>query len=285
MKCTIQKADFADIHTDIIRSESIGNGVQKMGYKSRVDWCDSTWSPVTGCLHGCEYCYAKRIAERFGSNLMPIFTKYPVLDKPVRNLGIDAGKIQPYPFDFTPTFHRYRLGEPARWTRPRNIFVCSMADLFGEWVPDAWIREVFEACEAAPQHRYLFLTKNPARYMELAVNGVITKDHSNFWFGSTATTPETPFFWHNELHTFVSIEPILGPFKDLTDDGIDPVSKVKWIIVGAETGNRKNKVTPKASWIMDIVQNAETTNTPVFMKESLRELMGDDFRQEFPWEV
>lgn len=24
---------------------------------------------------------------------------------------------------------------------------------------------------------------------------------------------------------------------------------------------------------------------PIFMKESLRGLMGDDFRQEFPWEV
>ena len=138
-----------------------------MGKKTKIDWADATWNPVTGCLHDCEYCYARRIAERFGSNLMPIFTKYPVLDKPVRNLGIDAGKIQPYPFDFTPTFHRYRLGEPARWTRPRNIFVCSMADLFGDWVPDGWIQEVIAVCDAAPQHRYLFLTKNPSRYKEL----------------------------------------------------------------------------------------------------------------------
>lgn len=36
-----------------------------MGYKTKIDWCDSTWNPVTGCLHGCEYCYARRIAERF----------------------------------------------------------------------------------------------------------------------------------------------------------------------------------------------------------------------------
>ena len=55
--------------------------------------------------------------------------------------------------------------------------------------------------------------------------------------------------------------------------------------MGAETGNRKDKVIPKASWIMDIVQSAETTNTPVFMKESLREIMGDCFRQEYPWEA
>ena len=37
-----------------------------MGKKTKIDWCDSTWNPVTGCLHGCAYCYARRIAERFG---------------------------------------------------------------------------------------------------------------------------------------------------------------------------------------------------------------------------
>lgn len=33
--------------------------------KTKIDWCDSTWNPVTGCLHGCEYCYARGIAKRF----------------------------------------------------------------------------------------------------------------------------------------------------------------------------------------------------------------------------
>lgn len=55
--------------------------------------------------------------------------------------------------------------------------------------------------------------------------------------------------------------------------------------IGAETGNSKNKVAPKREWIDDIVDACEDYGTPVFMKESLRELMGDDFRQEFPWEV
>ena len=155
-----------------------------MGNKTKIDWADATWNPVTGCLHGCEYCYARRIAERFGSNLMPIFTNYPVLDEPVRSGGFDCGKNQPYPFDFTPTFHRYRLDEPARWTRPRNIFVCSMADLFGEWVPDGWIQEVINACLAAPQHRFLFLTKNPGRYCHLERAGIMPKG-DNFWFGAT----------------------------------------------------------------------------------------------------
>lgn len=33
-----------------------------MGAKTKIDWCDSTWNPVTGCLHGCAYCYARKIA-------------------------------------------------------------------------------------------------------------------------------------------------------------------------------------------------------------------------------
>ena len=255
-----------------------------MGTKTKIDWCDATWNPVTGCLHGCEYCYARRIAKRFGSNLMPIFTNYPVLDEPVRSVGFDGEKIQPYPFDFTPTFHRYRLGEPARWTHPRNIFVCSMADLFGEWVPDEWIETVINACLAAPQHRYLFLTKNPARYIKLAEKNNLP-DADNMWYGSTTTTPETEFFFSSGHNTFLSVEPILKPFADSLGGGVQACEKTDWIIIGAETGSRKDKVTPKASWIMDIVQSAETTNTPVFMKESLRGLMGDDFRQEFPWEV
>lgn len=208
--------------------------------KTKIDWADSTWNPVTGCLHGCEYCYAKAIANRFGWHA----NEPDINERVLYEITVFDGKKQPYPFDFAPTFHQYRLGEPAAWTKPRTIFVCSMADLFGEWVPDEWIKQVFEACEAAPQHRYLFLTKNPARYMHLISNGIIPENQPNFWFGSTATIPEMEFFWCDEVNTFVSIEPILAPFEDLTDEGVDPASKTNWIIVGAETGNRKNKVVP-----------------------------------------
>ena len=54
-------------------------------------------------------------------------------------------------------------------------------------------------------------------------------------------------------------------------------------IIGAETGNRRNKVVPKRDWIMPFVEMCDEQGTPVFMKESLREIMGADFRQEFPW--
>jgi hypothetical protein len=53
--------------------------------------------------------------------------------------------------------------------------------------------------------------------------------------------------------------------------------------VGAETGNRKNKVIPEKGWIMELAEECDKRKKPIFMKESLRALMGDDFRQEFPW--
>lgn len=249
--------------------------------KTQIDWADSTWNPVTGCLHGCEYCYAKAIANRFGWHA----NEPDINERILHEIPVFDGKKQPYPFDFAPTFHQYRLGEPAAWTKPRTIFVCSMADLFGDWVPDEWIKRVFEACEAAPKHRYLFLTKNPARYIELAEKDILPDGADNMWFGSTATTPETEFFFSGGHNTFLSIEPILKPFHDSLNAGVQACEKTDWIIVGAETGNRKDKVIPKADWIMEIVQSAEKTNTPVFMKESLRGIMGDCFRQEFPWEA
>ena len=270
-----------------------------MGTKTKIDWADSTWNPVTGCLHGCDYCYARKMAYRFGSvgfesntengyecDLYEGTGENHVLNYPAfREWKNGRTTKAPYPFCFDPTFHRYKLDEPQHWKKPRNIFVCSMADLFGEWVPDEWIEAVINACIAAPQHRYLFLTKNPARYMYLIANGIIPENQPNFWFGSTVTIPEMEFFWCDEANTFVSIEPILAPFEDLTDEGIRPASKTDWIIVGAETGNRKSKVIPQKSWVDEIVGVAKETGTPVFMKDSLHELMGSDFKQEFPWEV
>ena len=136
---------------------------------TRIDWCDSTWNPVTGCKGGCDYCYARSIANRFGGwttggvkTTQNFFSDPPVLDSPLL-LERKSGKAvkAPYPFAFTPTFHRYRLEEPLKKRKGQNIFVGSMADLFGRWVPTKWIVEVLDICREAPQHNYLFLTKFP----------------------------------------------------------------------------------------------------------------------------
>ena len=279
-----------------------------MGTKTKIDWCDATWNPVTGCLHGCEYCYARRIAERFepyeiydpemalqrhaiaNKQLIGLGAPY-VLDFPWQQRNKN-GTIQnaPYPFGFVPTFHRYKLDEPQKWKKPRNIFVCSMADLFGEWVPDEWIKEVLKACEAAPWHRYLFLTKNGKRYKELYEKGIMPMGmHAwNKWFGCTVEKETDEFFFNNlygngiDHQGFLSIEPMLSDFEPGVID--QDATGIKWVIVGAETGNRKGKISPQKVWVEHIAQTCKASGIPLFMKDSLRELMGEDFKQEFPWE-
>lgn len=244
--------------------------------KTRIDWCDSTWNPVTGCQHGCEYCYARGIAKRFGKNLPDLS------DFASRNKGLHLldNKIDstPYPFGFEPTFHAYHLNDYID-KKGRNIFVCSMADLFGDWAPDNWIEEVFKACEKAPQHNYIFLTKSPGRYIELEKDRRLPWA-DNFWFGSTVTKLEDRYTWFTEkkFHWFLSVEPIMEDLGPMDEDAPKP----EWIIVGAETGNRKDKVIPEKSWIESLLEECRKYNIPMFMKSSLAEIWGEQLIQEFP---
>jgi len=188
----------------------------------------------------------------------------------------------PFPFEFAPTFHTYKLEEPLRRKKPTTIFVCSMADLFGEWVPNEWIQEVFKACAKAPWHTYIFLTKNPARYMDLILEGIL-KPEPNFWFGSTVTVPEDLFFYCDGMNIFVSIEPIMAQFPD---DDNNMIRNIKWVIIGAETGNRSGKVIPEREWITGLVKQCHEAKTPVFLKDSVQKIMGPDYDlrplQQFP---
>lgn len=283
--------------------------------KTKIEWCDSTWNPVTGCKHDCGYCYARTIAERFRGrgDLREAGTGF-WLDKDIfevsRGSGVYEtryalttgekpepfkpynGKITPYPFGFSPTFHRYRLEEYEKKTG-RTIFACSMADLFGSWVPDSWIEEIFSACEKAPQHNYLFLTKNPQRYADLdCADKLPIRD--NMWYGTSITNAEqmkqaadTFGQLPTRAKTFFSIEPILEDIAatsgwTFADNG----NYANWIIVGAETGRRKEKVVPERSWIEKITTDCDDGGIPLFMKDSLIPVVGeDDMRREFPREL
>ncbi len=277
--------------------------------KNGIEWCDATWSPISGCYGGCDYCYARKIAMRFegkysklldsnGNTTLDFHTKntdagviYTLDEMKYKRLENNDIMPSPYPFGFTPTFHRYRLSEPQQVKKPQRIFVCSMADLFGVWVPDSWIQQVFAACEAAPQHTYMFLTKNPKRYEKDAglLYWPITAKH---YFGITVcnqTMISDAVHYIGEMlmltKTFLSIEPIqehiIIPVK-----AISGVRKwINWVIIGSETGNRKKKIVPDKSWIDSIAAQCKTAGIPVFMKESLRGLMGEDFVQEWPAEL
>ncbi len=258
--------------------------------KSKIDWCDFSWNPITGCHHECTYCYARKQARRFcgdvrinkGSDQLEHDreAKLWTLKEPFKS---EAGKTIPFPAGFEPTLHEYRLSMPALKKKPANIFVCSMADLFGEWVPDEWIKRVFEACRAAPWHNYLFLTKNPNRYCKMANASTLPKDR-NFWYGTTITKAGDTFFGGRITdNIFLSIEPLQGSLNA----GIGSFGGAKWIIVGAETGNAANKITPEREWIENIIEAAKLTQASVLLKDSteMKRIWGEEIIQELPAEL
>lgn len=219
--------------------------------KTKIDWVGYECNPAMGCPNGCEYCYARKLNTRF--KWIEDWSK--------------------------PQFFPERLKDFYSKT-PKSIFIDSMSDI-GTWKQE-WLNAVLKAINENPQHRYIALTKRFDRLTDLlnrASVGVV----NNLYIGTSVTTQAqadkyTIFDWLNDNIDFFSIEPILEPIK------LPFIPKT--LIIGAETGNRKGKVIPQKEWIDSLVAQADAHNCIVFMKESLRKIMGDDFRQDkLPWEI
>lgn len=144
--------------------------------KTKIEWTDNSWNPIRARFweiqddgsgkerigHHCEKvseacrnCYAEPINKRLGTGLE---YKPGNLYRPERE-GYNNGEAKVF-------LDERVLLEMLRWRKPRRIFVCSMTDLFGDWVPDEWIDRVFAVMALAPQHQFQVLTKRPKRMRE-----------------------------------------------------------------------------------------------------------------------
>lgn len=162
-----------------------------------------------------------------------------------------------------PQFFPERL-ESLKSKKPRAIFMDSMSD-YGLWEID-WLKAVDKAMMENPHHAYIFLTKTNKKGTNLKPK--------NVFFGKSITKGNFP--GRKEYFDFLSIEPLHAPVGIV----FDLLPNLKQVIIGAETGNRKGKIKPKKEWVESIVKQCDKHNVRVFMKESLRELMGSDFRQD-----
>jgi protein gp37 len=105
-----------------------------MSDNSKIQWTDATWNPVRGCTKispGCTHCYAETFAERFR--------------------GVPG---HPFEFGFGLRLVPEKLGDPIRWSKPKQIFVNSMSDLFHEGVPGEYIEKFCRVMLAANWHAY-----------------------------------------------------------------------------------------------------------------------------------
>ena len=220
--------------------------------KTKIDWCDCTLNPVIGCKNNCKYCYAKKQNDRF--HFVPNWCE--------------------------PQFFPERLKQ-LNCRKPKSIFMDSMSDV-GWWEKD-WGRQVYETMHKNPQHNYIFLTKGgkyPSGFHEI-LELCAFYENKNIFFGKSITMNGQ--YNCSEQYDFISIEPILEPI-DLS--AIKYTLYTRQVIIGAETGNRKGKVIPKKEWIDDIVKQCDIKGVRVFMKSSLKEIMGKDFRQDkLIWDI
>lgn len=216
-----------------------------------VDWARFTWNPVTGCLHGCGYCYAREIAN------MPRMA-------------------DSYPAGFTPLFHPERLLAPKNTAIPEKaadqpqfgrVFVCSMADLFGEWVPEEWIAQVFAACNDAPAWEYLFLTKFPKRYRRIDLPPAM-------WAGASVDTQKRVAGTEAAMREldvkvrWLSVEPLLEPLT------FDDLSWCDLMVIGAQSATTQPEgpvpaFAPPFRWVADLVRQADEAGVPVYLKANL----------------
>jgi protein gp37 len=275
--------------------------------KTKIDWCDRTWNPVTGCRHNCGYCFARGFAQRFGGcvlhqldmeqcNIKTIQCEFKPneilsLEEPLTRITKSGYEVKAaYPAGFNPTFHRYRLDEPKHVKKPQRIFAVDCGDLFGTWVPNEWLLEVFAAAAAAPWHRYVYLTKAALGYYRLNKPEISGAPQTKAIlpisvFGMSATNDRDARRAMNDLGDVPKAAAALlclEPLHERIYLDRHQLSRIEWVIVGAETGNRKGKVTPRREWVQAIVDTCREAGTPVFLKGNLAAVWGDELIQEYP---
>ncbi len=212
-----------------------------MSTSTGIEWTDATWNPVTGCSKvspGCKHCYAERLAAR-----------------------LQAMGNRRYARGFAVTLHPDLIELPLRWRRPRRVFVNSMSDLFHEEIPEAFIRQVFETMARAHWHQFQILTKRSARLRELSSR---LPWPPNVWQGISI---ESAAYVRRvrDLQCvpaavrFLSIEPLLGPIRQLPLDGIN------WVIVGGESGPDRRPV--EAEWVRDLRDQCLRAGVAFFFKQ------------------
>jgi protein gp37 len=226
------------------------------GDSEGILWALWSWNPVTGCRHNCPYCYARDIAERFyPQKFVP--SLWPGRLKAPHNTPFPKNRIE-------------AEQEPWKKRGLGNVFVCSMADLFGRWVPREWIEAVLNEVRAAPQWNFLFLTKFPIRMAEFDFP-------ENAWVGTTVdcqarvANAERSFAKVKAGVKWLSIEPMIEPLR------FQNLSAFNWAVLGGASRSAQTpEWHPPESWIQDFRAAASKAGVLVYEKPNLH---GDPIRQ------
>src|SRR3990170_5470426 len=218
-----------------------------MGARTKIEWCDHTFSPWRGCEKvspACRSCYAETWAKRTGRTIWGKGAE--------REVGSDAYWAQPFKWN----------DDACRMRQRRRVFCSALSDVFEAREDlDPWRARLWDTIERTPWLEYLLLTKRPEEIRPRVPQSWLDNPLPNVRYGTTAENQDlaerrippllrTP----TALAPFVSVEPILGPVRldRLAFDGRvwsvllpepifnkPPVPNVLgWVIVGGESGHQ-----------------------------------------------
>jgi len=225
--------------------------------KNKIGWCSATWNPVWGCLNHCEYCYARKIAKFRWRQMYEIeFNHYWKKHPTWAWTGDHLSELK----NFRPTFLEAQFDKKFP-QKTQKIFVGSMSEI--KYWKREWVEMVLDRIRQYPQHIFQFLTRFPGVYLWY-------KFPVNCWLGITVTDTKNYDYLEYEKFKisnpnnlkFISFEPLLNEIS-INLENID------WVILGAETGNRKGKVIPKRKWFEEIVYCQGLNKIPVYVKDNL----------------
>ena len=204
--------------------------------KSKIEWIESTWNPITGCTkisRGCQHCYAERMAKR------------------LQLMGQSA-----YRNGFKLTIQEDKVLYPLKIKRPHSFFTNSMGD-----IAERDILRIFDVMNRAHWHRFQVLTKRAERLADLSAKISWTP---NIWMG--VTVEHSDYFDRidclrqvNAVVRFLSLEPLLGSLMGMDLKGID------WAIVGGESGPNARPM--KKEWVGEIRDICAVNNVAFFFKQ------------------
>ena len=244
-----------------------------MAGKTKIEWTERTWNPVTGCDRvspGCDHCYALTWAR----SLKAMGSKRYQADGDPRTSGPGFGL----------TLHWDLVNQPRHWKPPSVVFVNSMSDLFHDRVPLDFIQAVFRTMEETPQHTYQVLTKRSARLVRLANR---LPWPPNVWMGVSVENEDYLIRAARLARVpaavrFLSVEPMLGPV-DLggilsygwcprfgfnwheCDRCPDDHWRIGWIIAGGESGPGARPC--DLDWLRDLRDQCRATGAAFFLKQ------------------
>lgn len=224
--------------------------------KTEIAWTHAqgyvgcSWNPVTGCVlisPGCRNCYSRAFSERFRGVIQP------------------NGKPNAYYNGFDPTLRPERLNEPRSWRKARMVFVNSMSDLFGEFVPDEYLDQIFSVMRETPQHIYQILTKRADRVLQYTTRNPWLADAKHIWLGVSVEDqryglPRVELLRQATAAVrFLSVEPLLEKL------GTIDLSRIDWVIVGGESGPSARAMQP--AWAREVRDQCIGAKVPFFFKQ------------------